>query len=106
MQLLLLHWPAPWTFENYPVPLPRKRSARVVGGEMGAPLARQPGCHLGCDEPDSVHVLDVDAVLQAIARELHANQIRHRREKNALGSPDGRRKVGHRFRVLGPQPSL
>jgi hypothetical protein len=38
MQLLLLHWPAPWTFENYPVPLPRKRSPRVVGRQAAGLL--------------------------------------------------------------------
>jgi hypothetical protein len=70
--------------------------------EPRAQRLRQPRFHLGCDEPDGVHVLDVDAVLQAIARELHANQIRHRRQENALGRSDGRGEVGHRLQVLGP----
>ena len=38
MQLLLLHWAAPWTFESYPVPPHRKRSARVVGRQAGGLL--------------------------------------------------------------------
>jgi hypothetical protein len=38
MQLLLLHWAAPLTFENYPVPLPRKRSARAVGRQAAGLL--------------------------------------------------------------------
>jgi hypothetical protein len=38
MQLLLLHWAAPWTFESYPVPPHRKRSARVVGRQAAGLL--------------------------------------------------------------------
>src|SRR6201994_3339376 len=38
MQLLLLHWPAPWTFESYPVPPHRKRIARVVGRQAAGLL--------------------------------------------------------------------
>src|ERR1700747_1220944 len=38
MQLLLLHWPAPSTFESSPVPPHRKRSARVVGRQAAGLL--------------------------------------------------------------------
>src|SRR5271155_4170538 len=38
MQPLLLHWAAPWTFESYPVPPHRKRSARVVGRQAAGLL--------------------------------------------------------------------
>jgi hypothetical protein len=38
MQLLLLHWPAPWTIESYPVPPHRKRSAHVVGRQAAGLL--------------------------------------------------------------------
>jgi hypothetical protein len=38
MQLLLLHWAAPWTFESYPVPPHGKRSARVVGRQAAGLL--------------------------------------------------------------------
>ena len=38
MQLLLLHWPAPWIFESYPVPPHRKRSVRVIGRQAAGLL--------------------------------------------------------------------
>ena len=48
-----------------------------------------------------IEVLDVHAVLQAIARELHPHEVGNRGEKDPFRRTDRRREAGSGFQIVG-----